>query len=61
MKQYPKYDAPEGERGFTEEEIKRGLHALYIDVTCEDCGKVQSAAQANGTDGHCIKCGGRVR
>ena len=34
MKQYPKYDAPEGERGFSEEEIKHGIHALYIDVTC---------------------------
>lgn len=62
MKIYPKPNGPKEERGFTMEEIQRGIHMLYADVECERCGKVQSLAQAGSSDnGKCIKCGGRTR
>lgn len=56
MKFYPKPrpDA-DGSRGYTEEDIRRGLIFLYADVKCTKCGKEQS--YANGHNG-CIRCGG---
>ena len=59
MKQYPKHNGPEEDRGFTADEIRRGEHTLYIDVECEECGKVQSFAMS--PNGICIKCGGKTR
>lgn len=63
MKLYPKHEAcNEQDKGFTAEEIRRGVHWLYADVTCVSCGKVQSVAMAGSTDnGKCIKCGGVTR
>lgn len=62
MKLYPKHEAKhEEDKGFTAEEVRRGIHWLYADVKCEECGKVQSVAMAGSTDnGKCIKCGGRT-
>lgn len=63
MKIYPKHEpGDKKDRGFTADEIERGIHWLYADVTCEKCGKVQSVAMAGSTDnGKCIKCGGKTR
>jgi hypothetical protein len=58
MKIYPKTNEPPETAGFTAEEIKKGHHWLYADVTCTVCGKLQSLAMAGGTPGKCIKCGG---
>lgn len=55
MKIYPQ------ENGFTADEIRHGIHWLFTDVVCEECGKVQSLAMAGSTDnGKCIKCGGKT-
>ena len=63
MKIYPKHETTnEEDKGFTAEEIRRGIHWLYADVTCENCGKVQSLAIAGSVDnGKCIKCGGKTK
>lgn len=63
MKIYPKTEFPnEEDKGFTAEDVRRGIIWLYADVECEVCGKVQSVAMAGSTDnGKCIKCGGRTR
>lgn len=62
MKLYPHPPSewlPEG--GFTAEEIRLGHHWLRCDVTCTQCGKVQSLAMAGSIDaGKCIKCGGKT-
>lgn len=61
MKIYPKHNLPEGQNGFSAEEIRRGEHWLYADVKCQDCGKIQSLAMAGSIDnGKCIKCGGKT-
>jgi len=60
MKLYPKSEAPEGQRAFTEDEIRRGVWALYADVKCTVCGKEQTLAAAGGVGGPCVKCGGRT-
>ena len=61
MKIYPKINVPEEQAGYTAEEIRKGQHWLTTDVTCEECGKVQSLAAAGSTDrGKCIRCGGRT-
>lgn len=36
--------------------LDNGRFQLYIDVTCEDCGKVH--ALSNTHNGRCIRCGG---
>lgn len=53
MKIYPP------DEGFTAEEMKNGQWSLYVDVTCQDCKKVWSAANVGGIDGKCKKCGGQ--
>jgi len=61
MKIYPHTEGREEYRGFTAEDIRRGLHWLKADVKCEVCGKEQSLAMAGSSDnGRCIKCGGRT-
>lgn len=52
FKQYPK----NSEEGFTADEIKRGIHTLYMDVECPHCGKWQSVAQTGYMGGPCICC-----
>lgn len=55
------YAPTKGDRLITPEMIKRGEWALYVDVQCTECGKIQSAANAGSvSDGKCIKCGGRT-
>ncbi len=62
MKLYPHPKSehhPDG--GFTEQEVKKGHMWLRADVTCTECGKEQSAANAGSvTNGRCIGCGGRT-
>lgn len=60
IKLYPKHNGPEAERGFSAEEIRRGDHTLYMDVTCPHCGKVQAVAQTGSMGGPCICCGNRT-
>ena len=55
---YPKPNGPEEERGFTADEIRRGIPSLYTDYECP-CGKVQAVAQMGGQGGRCIACGRR--
>jgi len=49
---------PQGTKGFTVEDIRRGLIALYTDYKCPFCGKEQAVAQRGGYGGDCILCGG---
>jgi len=58
MKIYTKHSSKEEDAGFTAEEIRKGIHWLYADVICEECGKIQSLAMAHNDE--CIKCGGKV-
>lgn len=61
MKFYPKHNVLKEDAGFTADEIRRNHHLLYADVTCEQCGKVQSLAAAGSiSNGKCIKCGGKT-
>ena len=61
MKLYPKHHGHEEDRGFTAEEIRRGVPLLYADVICKVCGKIQSLAMAGSSDaGRCISCGGET-
>lgn len=59
LKQYPKLDGLSKE-GFTVDEIQRGIHALWMDVTCPHCGKEQAVAQTGFIGGPCCRCGGRT-
>ena len=43
-KQYPKTNGPEEDRGFTADEIRRGIHTIYADYECPDCGRIQPVA-----------------
>ena len=56
FRQYPKCHGPEEDRGFSADEITRGIHALYMDYECP-CGKVQSVATMGGIGANCIACG----
>lgn len=56
-KTYPKHHLPDGENGYTADEIRRGVHWLYTDVTCGHCGKVQPVAATGGVGGPCVRCG----
>jgi hypothetical protein len=52
MRQYPKHNGTEDERGFTADEIRRGIHTLYADNECPECGRIQPVAA-----GHlCQRC-----
>lgn len=53
IKQYPKHNGTEEERGFTVKEIKAGHHTLFCDHICNDCGYVQPMAAGY----ECRKCG----
>lgn len=43
-KQYPKHNGADADRGFTVEEIKKGIHTIYADNECPLCGRVQPVA-----------------
>jgi hypothetical protein len=62
MKTYPDPNRKNWDNdGFTADEIRRGIHWVYTDCTCTECGKVQSLAASGSTDnGKCIKCGGNT-
>lgn len=49
-KQYPKHN---GDGGFTADEIKHGIHTLYADNECPECGRIQPVAIGP----ECQKCG----
>ena len=57
IKFYPKFNGRAEDRGFTADEIKRGDHWLYADVTCQNCGKVQPVAATSYVGGPCVRCG----
>ena len=48
---------PEGDHGFTAEEVRQGLIVLYTDYKCPFCGKEQTVAQMGGYGNNCISCG----
>jgi len=58
MKIYPKHNARDDDAGYTAEEIRKGIHLVYTDVTCQVCGKEQPLAVTD--NGKCCKCGGRT-
>ena len=58
--QYPKSHGPEESRGFSADEIRRGINTLYMDITCPHCGKEQSVAQTGYMGGPCCRCGKRT-
>lgn len=43
--------------GFTADEIKRGMHWIYADITCPHCGKEQSVMNTQYLGGPCMQCG----
>jgi len=45
------------DEGFTAEEIKRGLHWVYADITCPHCNKEQSVMNTQYLGGPCCRCG----
>jgi len=45
------------EDGFTADEIKRGIHWVYADITCPYCGKEQSVMMTQYLGGPCCRCG----
>ena len=57
IKFYPKTNSNEGDRGYSEEEIKRNLHWIYADIECPHCKKLQPVAATHYLGGPCIKCG----
>jgi ribosomal protein S27E len=60
IKLYPKSDGKRGDQGFTADEIRRGIHTLYMDVVCPYCGKEQTVAQTGFIGGPCGRCGRRT-
>ncbi len=61
---YPKTHGPVEDRGFSADEIRRGIQWVYTDVTCPHCGKYQPVAATGYLGGPCVACGeltGRVR
>lgn len=56
LTQYPKSSS----EGFSADEIRRGVHYLYMDVKCPSCGKWQTVAQTSYIGGPCCSCGKRT-
>lgn len=54
------YQGTKNGDGFTADEIKRGIHTLYMDVTCPWCKKEQPVAMTGYIGGPCVRCGGRT-
>jgi hypothetical protein len=52
---YPKTHGEE--RGFTEEEVRRGIPWVYADVKCPSFGKEQPLAVTGYIGGPCCACG----
>ena len=59
-RQYPKHDGAEQDRGFTVDEIRRGLHLVYIDLECPHCGYIVSLANHRRRESVCPRCGGET-
>jgi len=59
IKQYPKIEGLK-KVGFTVQEIERGDHFLWMDVTCPNCEKEQSVASTGYVGGPCVRCGKRT-
>ena len=54
---FPKTNGNESERGYTADEIRRGIHFLYADVECPHCAKEQPVAATQYLGGPCVRCG----
>lgn len=50
---YPKFNGPDEDRGFTAEEIRKGIWALYADYECPECDRVQPVTAGQ----ICKRCG----
>lgn len=58
---YPKTTPDfDGNRGFSEEEVRKGHIWVYADITCPRCGKVQPVAATSYLGGPCCRCGNRT-
>ena len=54
---YPPAQGGESERGYSAQDIRRGLHWVHTDVTCPHCAKEQPVAMTGYVGGPCISCG----
>ena len=52
-RQYPKHNGTDEERGFTVNEIKKGIHTIFADYECPECNYIQPVPMGN----ICLKCG----
>lgn len=58
IKIYPKSMVyPCDDDSFTPDDIRRGVHWLYADVECANCGMIQTVSAMGGLDGKCVSCG----
>jgi hypothetical protein len=55
FKMYPKTHGQD--RGFSADEVRRGIPWVYTDVTCPHCQKVQPVAATSYVGGPCVACG----
>ena len=56
--QYPRYINGIGkEKPFTADEIKRGVHTLWIDLVCQHCKYTIALSSFMGNEDKCPKCG----
>lgn len=54
IKFFPKAHGREEDRGFTADEVRRGIPWIYADVNCDNCGKEHPASELNKP---CHRCG----
>lgn len=54
---YPKPNGDASERGYSADEIRRGIHYIYADVQCPHCAKEQPVAATGYVGGPCCGCG----
>lgn len=59
LKQYPQLVGLK-KTGFSVDEIERGIHVLWMDVTCPWCGTEQAVTQTGYLGGPCCRCGKRT-
>ena len=45
------------DEGFTQKDIRRNLHTVYIDLECSVCGYTTTLANLNGDESiPCLRC-----
>lgn len=52
---------PDGQDGFTADEISRDIHLIYTDLECSACGFSVSLANFTGDEAVCPRCGDGAR